>query len=99
VNCHRNTRVIPARNTREAEDPVEAGAHQEDDIGVLQCQGARRRDRQRMVVRHHALAHPRTQERDLRALDEGAHLVLGAQPSYALVNNDERPLDLFQFGT
>ena len=38
------------------EDPVEAGARQEHDVGVLQCQGARPRNGQRMVVRHHALA-------------------------------------------
>ena len=29
-----------ARRLTEMEDPVEPGAHQEDDIGVLQCQGA-----------------------------------------------------------
>jgi hypothetical protein len=34
-------------------------------LRLLQCQGARRRDRQRMIVRHHALARRRTQERNL----------------------------------
>ncbi len=37
----------------------EPRAHQEDDVGLLQRQGARRPGRQRMVVRHHALAHRR----------------------------------------
>ena len=85
-----------ARRLAEMEDPVEAGAHQEHDVGVLQCQGARRRDRQRMVVRHDTLAHRRAQERYLRALDKGAHLVLGARPGHALADEDERPLGLFE---
>jgi hypothetical protein len=38
--------------------------HQENDIGVLQCQGAGRH-RQQMFVRHHPLAHRRTQARTL----------------------------------
>ena len=78
------------------EDPVEPGAHQEHDVGVLQRQCARRRDRQRMVVGHDALAHRRTQERDLRALEEGAHLLLGARPGHALADENERPLGLFE---
>ena len=47
------------------QDPVEPGAHEKRDVGVLQGQGARRRDRQRMLVRYHALAHRRAQEWDL----------------------------------
>jgi hypothetical protein len=58
------------------EDPVEAGAHQEHDVGVLQRQGAGRRHRQRMVVGHHTLAHRRAQERHVRLLDKGANLTL-----------------------
>ena len=85
-----------ARRQAEMEDPVEPRAHQEDDVGLLQRQGARRRDRQRMVVRHHALAHRRAHERDLGALDEGAHLVLGARPRHALADDDQRPLGLFE---
>ena len=80
----------------EMEDPVEPRAHQEDDVGLLQRQRARRRDRQRMVVRHHALAHRRAHERDLGALDEGAHLALGARPRHALADEDQRPLGLFE---
>jgi hypothetical protein len=34
----------------EMEDPVEASAHQEHDIGVLHCRCAGRRNRERMVV-------------------------------------------------
>ena len=85
-----------ARRQAEMKDPVEPRAHQEDDVGVLQRQRARRRDRQRMVVRHHALAHRRAQERQLRALDEGADLVLGARPGHALADEDERPLGPFE---
>jgi hypothetical protein len=70
------------------EDPVEAGAHQEDDIGVLQGQGAGRRHRQRMVVGHHPLAHRRAQERHLRLLDKGAHLAFGIGPGHPLANDD-----------
>jgi hypothetical protein len=70
------------------EDPVEAGAHQEDDVGVLQGQGAGRRHRQRMVVGHHPLAHRRAQERHLRLLDKGAHLAFGIGPGHPLANDD-----------
>jgi hypothetical protein len=74
------------------EDPVEAGAHQEDDVGVLQGQGAGRRHRQRMVVGHHPLAHRRAQERHLRLLDKGAHLAFGVGPGHPLADQDQRPL-------
>jgi len=72
----RRPELVPAKAGME--DPVEAGARQEHDVGVLQCQGARPRNGQRMVVRHHALAHRRARERNLRAFEEGAHFVLGA---------------------
>src|ERR1700740_2917679 len=49
-----------------------------------------------MVVGHHALAHRRTQERQLRALDEGADLVLGARPRHALAEKNERSLGPFE---
>src|SRR6516162_3062876 len=49
-----------------------------------------------MVVRHHALAHRRTQERQLRALDESADFVLGARPGHALADENERPLGPFE---
>jgi hypothetical protein len=72
-------------------DSVEPRTHQKHDVGILQCQGARRRDRQGVIIRHDTLAHRRTQERDLRALEKGAHLVLGARPSHALADEDEWP--------
>jgi hypothetical protein len=37
------------------EDPVEPRAHQEDDIGLLQGQAARRAERQRVVIGPHPL--------------------------------------------
>ena len=46
-----------ARRQAEVENPVEPRTHQEDDVGLLQSKRARRRDRKRMIVRHHALAH------------------------------------------
>ena len=58
--------LVVARRQAEMHDPVEARAHQEHDIGLLQREAARRADRQRMVVRHHALAHRRGEERQLR---------------------------------
>ena len=81
-----------ARRQAEVHDPVEAGAQQEDDVGFLQRVAARGADRQRVVVGQHALAHGRGQERQLGALDEGAHLVLGARPGHALADDDERLL-------
>ena len=45
-----------------------------------------------MVVGHHPLAHRRAQERQLRALEKGPHLVLGARPGHALADKNERPL-------
>jgi hypothetical protein len=57
-------------------------------------QDERRPNRQRMVVAHDVLAHRRTQERDLRALEEGAHFVLGARPGHALADKNQRPLGL-----
>src|SRR5262249_9365621 len=52
-----------ARRLAEMKDPVEPRAHQEDDVGVLQRERARRRDGQWMVVWHYAFAHRRAQER------------------------------------
>jgi len=46
--------------------------------------GARRRDRQRMIIGYHTLAHRRTQELDLRALEKGA-LVFGARQAMPLL--------------
>jgi hypothetical protein len=43
-----------------------------------------------------ALAHRRAQERQLRALNEGADFVLGARPRHALAKENERPLGPFQ---
>ena len=85
-----------ARRLTEVKDPVQPRAHQEDNVGLLQRQRARRPGRQRMVVRHHALAHRRAHERQLRALDEGADLVLGARPRHALAEENERPLGPFE---
>ena len=42
-----------------------------------------------MVVVHHALAHGRGEERQLGALDEGAHFVFGARPAHALADDDQ----------
>ena len=46
-----------ARRQAEMKHPIESRAHQEDHVGLLQRQRARCACRQRMVVRHHALAH------------------------------------------
>src|SRR6516162_426979 len=85
-----------ARRLAEMKDPVEPRSHQEDDVGVLERQSARRRHRKRMVVWYHALPHRRTKERQLGALDEGADFVLGAGPGHALADENERPLGPFE---
>jgi hypothetical protein len=94
-----------ARRLAKMKDPIEPDAHQEDDVGVLQCQGASRRDRQRMVVRHHPLAHRLTQERNLRELDKGAHLVQARDQAMPLptrtsgrspVRSDSMPLEILR---
>ena len=83
---------VEARRQAEVHDPVEPGAEQHDQVGFLQRVRARRADRQRVVVGHHALAHRRVEERQLGRLDERAHLVLGARPRHALADDHERPL-------
>jgi stress response protein YsnF len=59
------TFISLAQAAGRSETSAEEGTRQKRDVGALQAQGARRRDRQRMVVRHHTLAHRRTQQRDL----------------------------------
>src|ERR1700722_18722632 len=50
-----------------------------------------------MVVGHHALAHRRGEERQLRLLDECAHLVLGARGGHALADDHQRPFGRLQY--
>ena len=49
-----------------------------------------------MIVRDDALALRRAHEGDLRAIDEGAHLVLRARPGHALADEHERVLGLLE---
>src|SRR5260370_16521964 len=51
-----------ARRLPEVKDPVQPPAHQEDDVGLLQPQRARRPALPPMVLPPPALAHPRAQE-------------------------------------
>ncbi len=90
-----------ARETRrqsEMHDPVQARADEEYDVGLLQCQRTRRRHRLRMVVRHHALAHRRGQERQARGFNEGTHLLFGARIGRALADDHQRPFGGAQRG-
>ena len=77
-------------------DPVQPCPHQEHEVRVLQRVGPRRRDRQRVIIGNHALAHRRGQERELRLVDELANVVLGARVGHALADDHERPLRRLQ---
>ena len=87
---------VVARRQPEMQDPVEAGAHQEHDVGLLQGEGARGAGRQRVVVRHDALALRGAHERDLGLLHELAHLLGRAGIAHALADQRERALGRLQ---
>ncbi len=79
-------------------DPVQPRPHEEYQVRLTQRRAAGGAHRQRIVVGQDALAHGRGQERQLGALDEFAHLVLGPRPGHALADDDQRLLRGFQGG-
>ena len=86
-----------ARRQAEMQDPVEARAHQENDVRLLQREAARRAGRQRVVVRHHALALGRCARtavwvRSMNARTSSSALRVG----HALADKGERALRRLQ---
>ncbi len=74
------------------QQPVEARADQQDDVGVLQHRGARGTGALRMRVGQQAFAHAHRQERRAALLDEGADLIVGLRVGRTLAENDQRTL-------
>ena len=98
VDLEHANALLESGRQPEVEDPVEPGADQQDDVRVLQCEGAGRGDEVGIVVGDDALAHRRRQHGKVRALDEAAHLALGAGVGRALADDDQRVLRLAQDG-
>ena len=76
--------------------PVEAGADQHDDVGVLQHRRARRARPLRMRVGQQAFGHAHRQERNAALFDQGADLVVGLRVCRALAEDDQRALGALQ---
>ena len=81
---------IEARGHAEVEDPVQARAHEEDNVGVLEGVRARTSDRKLVVVGDDALAHGGGEEGQLRRFEEFTHFVRGVRVGHALADDDER---------
>ena len=73
----------------EMQDPVEAGAEEEDDVGGAEGGGARGGGVERRGVGHDAFAHGRGEERDVGGCDEGVDEVLCARVGGAFAEDDE----------
>ncbi len=89
-------RIAPGLALAVRQQPVEAGADQHDDVGVLQHGRACRTGRLHMGVGQQALGHAHLQERRAGLFDEGADLVVGLRIGGTLAENDEgafRPLE------
>ena len=85
-------RIAPGLALAVRQQPVEAGADQHHDVGVLQHGRARGTRALRMRVGQQALGHAHRQERGAALLDEGADLVVGLRIGRALAEDDERTL-------
>lgn len=88
---HLHVGRVPRRPPK-VQHPVQAGAQQQNDVGLLQRQRARRLHALLGVVGHHALAHRRRQERQIRLLHQLADGQLGACVGGALADDHQRPL-------
>ena len=76
--------------------PVEAGADQQHDIGILQHHRARRARRLRMRVRQQTLGHAHRQVRNAALLDQGADLLIGLRVGRTLAEDDQGALGSLQ---
>ncbi len=95
--------VAPGLALAVREQPVEACADQENDVGILENGGACRARALRMGVWQKALGHAHRQERNAGLLDQGADGVVGlgigralaeqAQRTFGALEHIERALD------
>ena len=89
MNCLRSA-LAPGLALAVRQQPVEPGADQHHDVGVLQHRRARRARALRMRVGQQALGHAHRQERDAAFFDQGADLVVGLRVCRAFAENDQR---------
>ena len=85
-------RLAPGLAFAVRQQPVEAGADQHHDVGILQHGRARGARALRMQVRQQALGHAHRQERHAGLLDQRADRVVGLRIGGALAENDQWPL-------
>ena len=78
------------------QQPVQAGADQHHDVGVLQHRRARGARALRMGVGQQALGHAHRQERNAALLDQRADRVIGLRVGRAFAENDQRTLGAFE---
>src|SRR5262245_27607079 len=71
------------------QQPVQAGADQHDDVGILQHGRARRTRRLRVRIGQEALGHAHGQERNAGLFDERADRVIGLRVGRALAEDDQ----------
>ena len=81
-----------ARGQTEADDEVHAGAHDQDDVGVLPRPAARAEEAERVVFGDHAPALGSGVERNAGELDELPKLVHGVRPEHTTPGHHDRPL-------
>jgi hypothetical protein len=79
------------------QEPVQPGADQHDDVGILEHGRARRARRLRVRVGQQALRHAHGRERDAGRLDELLDGLVGLRVSGALAEDDQRTLRAFQY--
>lgn len=87
---------VETRRPAKVEHPVEAGAQQDDDVGLLQCQRTGRTDAVRTGVVDDALAHGRGQDGNVGAAHQLVDGRLGAGVSHALADDQQRSLRRLQ---
>ncbi len=89
-------RVAPGLALAVRQEPVEPGADQHHDVGVLQHRRACRAGALRMRVGQKSLGHAHRQERDAGLFDQGTDLVVGLRVGRAFAENNQRALGALQ---
>ena len=89
-------RLAPGLALAVRQKPVEAGAHQHHDVGILQHHRARGTRRLRMRVRQKALGHAHLQERNAALLDQSADLLIGLRVGRTFAEHDQGALGALQ---
>ncbi len=85
-------RIAPGLALAVGQQPVEAGAHQNDHVGILQRRGARGTGGLGMGVGQKALGHAHGQEGNAALLDEFADRLVGLGIGRALAEDDQGTL-------